>query len=422
MRAGTMDTTGIHFGGAAPGIAMQPLSPRFQSTPTGRRRVSLFAAGAEDKCCSSYDGSSSATHSGSQALTPALLQPQPLQHQASAQRRHSNVLGGRTSVHVEESPGDIRSPRQALGIGRSHCHLSPHRTTASLSGRASSSMSGAVAQAHPPERRLSVLGSARAPGGAFATAAAAAAATDGSAVATGSSSSSRFRNAVTRASPSSWRTVHPLDHSQSATSTDASAPGSPHPQKQQQNQQQDDFKTSSHANGQLARMSAASPLSNGEAGRAHKTASSVASDGDEDIEDDVVGEGDVQLVYNGKHRITADGHRGSKGDMRDAAVSKEERQQALTSRAEVYERYGPWFEELRGAHALTLWFALAVVLNAAMPAVLLGAQKGQNIQPGSTAAKAMNLSLLGVKAAYALLLTCLWPYRSWMVLMVEVGA
>ncbi len=53
---------------------------------------------------------------------------------------------------------------------------------------------------------------------------------------------------------------------------------------------------------------------------------------------------------------------------------------------------------------------LQVLINAVVPAVVLGLQAGSGIQPGSSQALAANVVLLVVKACYALYMTAVMPY------------
>ena len=361
-----------------------------------------------------------------------------------------------------------RSPRLALEAGWSpYGDTSPCRSRASLGGCAPNSMSGAAGPTAPETpapaiKRSPMFSSA---GGTRASGAAAAAAFPGAggssacASSNGGSWLSRLRLAVgllVLQSPSARRSVHPVSTSGRSGSV-TSAPHSPRQQQQQQQQQ----RQPGSALGVNVTAAGTSPGTPGSQDRAGKPGhgrhgdkeDGQAAEGRVDVgreqgwdisplgiqelrfgdgqaaEGRVVDVSDIHLACSrealgtpaGSKGATDSGAAAGRAAVPEPTLSKERQQQVLTSRAEVYERYGQWFEELRGAHALTLWFAVAVVLNAALPAVLLGAQKGQNIQPGSMAAKAMNLSLLGVKAAYALLLTCLWPYRSWVVLAVEVS-
>lgn len=257
-----------------------------------------------------------------------------------------------------------------------------------------------------------------APAAAAAVAAAAVAGAPEGCSFSGDSRSSRLRRmfaSFQRAAPSPRRAVHPVDHDSLATTSAAPSRPLHHAPKQQGTE---DCRTGS--------------------------ASSAGDRDTEDVDEEEGGAGgidadEIDLLYRTDGTVGRGGKletiRGETGHADDGSnrvaegsfsnrgaastTSKEQQQQVIAARAEVYERYGQWFEELRGTSALTLWFAVAVVLNAALPAALLGAQKGQNIQPESSEAKAMNLALLCVKGAYAVLLTCLWPYRSWIVLAVE---
>ncbi|GIL44952.1 hypothetical protein Vafri_2394 [Volvox africanus] len=79
---------------------------------------------------------------------------------------------------------------------------------------------------------------------------------------------------------------------------------------------------------------------------------------------------------------------------------------------ELYERYGQLFEEMKGRRFYAVTFQVAIVCNAVIPAVLLGAQKGAQMEPYSTATRGTIIALLVCKALFAFYMTLALPYSN----------